>query len=876
MPDQTPTIEELWAEVGFTPNKSQENAIRHTDGPLFLTAGPGSGKTRVILWKTLHLIVHHGVAPDHIFLGTFTEKAALQLKEGLQSLLGLVTNRTNKAFDLSKMYVGTVHSLCNRLITDRRFGMKGGASKKITPIDDLEQYFHISNRKIWNGIIEAGELNHLSDEDQNEYINDYLAENFKKGKSRYNAVMHLIALFNRFTEECLGVAILTQKVTDEPMKKMVKMYAYYLESLQEQWQEKIDFSLVQQKGLEVMQDFRGEDDEKFKYIIIDEYQDTNTIQERLFFKLAETTQNLCVVGDDDQALYRFRGATVENFVDFEKRCNQYYPGGKPVTKIALNTNYRSRKKIVDFYTSFIDLTNWQKEGNPQEQYRVHTKNIVAHSSDDSASVLTTENLEPTECFERIAQFIRSLLNAEIIEDPNQVAFLFPSLGSTQVGRAQEALENVGLRTYAPRAQPFLNLPEARKIMGIFLRIFGKPERDPEFDRGDFKAYHDWIEEVYSEAGGAMRKDEGLKALVEHHRNEIGTSINDYKALLEQAEKASLVLEDIYDFEKMPAVLKEATISPSAKKSLASTYLKKQLEKQINDGGSSVFTLQDVITRATSLDWNPLDLFYKILAFKDFKVMMDAAEKENEEIDEGPIYNLGLLTGYISRFLELYKTVLRAKDLSSKSFKRAFFIRFWYTIYKKGETEFENSEDPFPRGRIPFLTIHQSKGLEFPLVVLGNSSTRDTGPRRMEQLIRPLLTSIGEPLQRMNEFDKARMFYVALSRAENLLIVSNYKRGTSKEFRSLLAQKQIPLINGFDITTIPKATLSAKTPMKPYSYTSDYLLYERCPRQYMIFRKYGFVPSRSQTMFFGSLVHQTIDDLHNFIIEKRKELNIDLL
>ena len=108
-------IETLWSEADFTPNKSQRKAILHTDGPLFLTAGPGSGKTRVLLWRTVNLIAFHDVRPEEIFLSTFTEKAAFQLREGLRTLLGLVTNFNNTPYDLSKMYVGTVHSpLCQR------------------------------------------------------------------------------------------------------------------------------------------------------------------------------------------------------------------------------------------------------------------------------------------------------------------------------------------------------------------------------------------------------------------------------------------------------------------------------------------------------------------------------------------------------------------------------------------------------------------------------------------------------------------------------------------------------------------------------------------------------------------------------------------
>ena len=87
-------LENLWDDVGFTPNSKQEQAIHHIAGPLHLPAGPGSGKTRVLLWRTVNLIVFHGVKPDEIFLSTFTEKAALQLKEGLRSLLAVASRHT--------------------------------------------------------------------------------------------------------------------------------------------------------------------------------------------------------------------------------------------------------------------------------------------------------------------------------------------------------------------------------------------------------------------------------------------------------------------------------------------------------------------------------------------------------------------------------------------------------------------------------------------------------------------------------------------------------------------------------------------------------------------------------------------------------------
>ncbi|RJP50350.1 MAG: hypothetical protein C4583_10775 [Anaerolineaceae bacterium] len=114
------SLENLWETSKFKPNEAQRVAIEHVDGPLFLTAGPGSGKTRVLLWRTVNLIVFHGVKPEEIYLSTFTEKAAHQLKEGLRTLLGAATNATGQPYDLTPMYIGTVHSLCHACLSQLR------------------------------------------------------------------------------------------------------------------------------------------------------------------------------------------------------------------------------------------------------------------------------------------------------------------------------------------------------------------------------------------------------------------------------------------------------------------------------------------------------------------------------------------------------------------------------------------------------------------------------------------------------------------------------------------------------------------------------------------------------------------------------------
>jgi DNA helicase-2/ATP-dependent DNA helicase PcrA len=250
-------------------------------------------------------------------------------------------------------------------------------------------------------------------------------------------------------------------------------------------------------------------------------------------------------------------------------------------------------------------------------------------------------------------------------------------------------------------------------------------------------------------------------------------------------------------------------------------------------------------------------------------MFDQAQGDAR--DEGPVCNLSLLSHYLARHLEYQNiTVIAAGLLSNGGFQKSFFLGYLYALYRRGESEYEDAQDPFPRGRIPFLTIHQAKGLEFPVVVLGNPRKNNHRPQRVEELVHPLIGGKGEPLDKMPVFDVMRMFYVALSRAQNLLVIARYQgpgQSINEPFRSML-DESFPTIGGFDVASLPWARSKRDELPQTYSYTGDFLQYKRCPRQYMIFREYGFAPARSLTMFFGSLVHQTIDDLHQNLLEMR--------
>ena len=166
--------------------------------------------------------------------------------------------------------------------------------------DELDQYFFLLDK--WNELLQAAGFQR----DGNSTINEYLTG--RRTLSRHGAVAAIISLFNRFSEECLDPKQAARNTRDSVLKRLLRMYAAYRNM------KLTDLSLLQQAALDHC---RAIDESRnvLRHVIVDEYQDTNYVQEALFFHLAAGHRNLCVVGDDDQALYRFRGSTVENLND---------------------------------------------------------------------------------------------------------------------------------------------------------------------------------------------------------------------------------------------------------------------------------------------------------------------------------------------------------------------------------------------------------------------------------------------------------------------------------------------------------------------------------------------------------------------------------
>ncbi len=851
------TIEMFMADAGFAPNDAQRDAILHESGPLYLPAGPGSGKTRVLLWRTFNLIVFQEVNPASIFLSTFTQKAAKQLKDGLQTLLSYASADRCRPYEINDMYVGTIHSLCQKMLQDRRFSSSRARARSPILMDELSQFFYLYQGKGYKDVIEPELKNVPNPQILWTEINAFFD---KESASKYEAITRLITFFNRISEEApvldewrATFARLGQESGHLGYVKMLNLYQAYRTSLAGS-PRRSDLSSLQEETLNYLLrcDRSGE---VFSHVIIDEYQDTNAVQERIVFALAKGSGNLCVVGDDDQALYRFRGATVENFVRFPERSEKFL-GKKPKT-IPLIVNYRSEKDIVTRYAQFIEQIDWSTaEG--QSSYRVN-KNISAFNSNEYKSVFRNEGGSSDETVPRVLDCVKSLIEGKVVSDPNQIAFLFSSLGTDLVKSFKAGLEARGLKVYAPRAGSFLETDEAKAIFGLFAQILG--EYKPGFKGREIDNFQAWLVESLALGERIMAEDPLAQAFVSQKRDEIKTAKGDHEALMEIVEAEAWELTTEASESTLRRLLESTKLSTACRKTLSGKSMNELLRKRKAEGRA--LSILYVVSSATALDWTLLDLFYRFCGFKEIKAIIEGAK-----IDEGPLYNLALVGRYVNTYAEEFKSMVSAFDLREKHLVNSFFGSYLFTLFRRGESEFENDENPFPKGRIPFLTIHQSKGLEFPVVVLG-ALKKIERQSTIDKLLEPVLED-KEPLELQPRFDAMRKFYVAMSRAQKLLIVHDCSYQVSSEFKKFVAS--LPVLSELDIDSL-KAKEKHEEPLpKAYSFTGDFNFYRQCPMQYQIFKKFAFPPSRSQTMAFGSLVHQTLDDLHEHLIARKVSHN----
>ena len=742
-------------------NEQQKEAILNTEGPMLIIAGPGTGKTLTLVKRIAYLVAEKQVSPEKIMVVTFTEKAAKEL----------ITRISNEFFDndievnINEMYIGTFHSVALRLLKENSEHIDAGSSNRV--LDAFEQTYLICRNL-----------------EQFSVFPDY--RKHIKMANEWKQALEICRYVNQMMEEMVDVESLLND--DDPDAKFLgKIVNRYKELLERN--NAIDFSMIQTKAYEMLQneELLEKITSQIKYIMVDEYQDTNYIQEQLVFRLAGERKNICVVGDDDQGMYRFRGATIRNILEFPNK----FKDGECKT-INLDKNYRSKPNIINFYNEWMDkveglnLFNW-------DCYR-YSKHIVAagDQKDNQKEFVYScggDSLEKEKT--DLYKLVKKLKENNNISDYNQVVFLFRSVKSKEAKEISDYFEGNGIPIYSPRSEMFFEREEVKQMIGCIMLCF--KDYTNQFMAKSFSSY---VPEKLYEYYGQCLKD------------------------------ASAILKD--------------------NKGLYEYISKKQEE------------ISDI---SEEMEFGLLDLFYEMISFDPFKSYLDVSLNENitktrqaRNISE------------ISRMLAKFNRLHNMHGLSNKNkyaMPLELFNTYFNYMYIEGVGEYEDNSEYAPSGCISFMTIHQSKGLEFPVVVvgsLGNYPTRNSDPLLMLAENRFFKREPFEPLADIKYFDFWRLYYVAFSRAQNLLVLSS-KKENDKYFGKYL--DNLPSIDTFDdqekyqdVKTINYKNI--------YSFTSHIALYDGCPMQYKFYKEFAFAQNRMFHTSVGSLVHATLEDINKYV------------
>lgn len=751
-------------------NKEQQKALEYTEGALLIIAAPGSGKTKTLVERVVHL-VSNGVGPEKIMVATFTEKAAKELITRISNRLLELNIKAN----LNEMYVGTLHSIFLRILEEHREFTRLRRNYRL--FDPFDQAFFV-----FRNIGRFYSVKHLPS----------LIGEQKAG--RWIMAQAIVKHVNVVSEEVLDIDTL-KKSTEPSIQALAECYEIYQNILVEE--NAIDFSSIQSECLnlflkhpQVLEELQA----KLQYFMVDEYQDTNTVQEKILLLMSSKNNNICVVGDDDQGLYRFRGATIRNILEFEHNFQE-----GECRKIYLQTNYRSHPEIIRFYSEWMKAQRWEHDGK-MFRFDKSIKPSDRAFSESAAVVKVSSAGTQEDYFREVLTFITTLQSEGVVKDLNQIAFLARSVRGEKVVALANYLEENGIRVFSPRSELFFDREEVRMILGCLFTLF--PQLDDNIG--------EW--------------NSTMQNLCTIWRDEFFAKVED---------------------------------DPEGNRQLIRWVISKQKQHAILGSNTNyAFT----------------GLVYQMLQFQMFGKYLDTELSANKN-DLRPAYNIGILTGILSKFEYLYNvTVLTSKNIDKilQDLVNSY-LRF---IVDGGLGEYENFDENIPSGCVSFMTIHQSKGLEFPITMV---DSLNSVPRKSYGDIDELLQTsyfhkpMYEPIEETKYYDFSRLYYTAFSRAQNLLVLTGHEhdgagRLPSAYFEDIWAST--PSWRNTSVFDFKKLDLAEVKPVNikhEYSFTSHILLYESCPLQYKFYKEFEFVEVRTGGSLGGSLLHETIEDIHKAVL-----------
>src|SRR5712692_4253298 len=747
-------------------NEDQLAIVSHKQGPLLVIAGPGSGKTRSLTLLAMNLLLCNDAGPSELVLCTYTEKAAYEMQDRITR----IANEVNYKGDLSQLKIGTIHSICKQFITDHLHHTPLGNNYET--LDQFTQQLLIF-----------------------EHIDEICTDNMRaffqeRWGPKWMIAKKLQSLFNKIVEELIFDKLKAAFPQVRPYSSERNTFLCYLTHAYYKYQKilaltnRIDFAHLQKCAYNLLTSSNtyASLTKGIRYVLVDEYQDTNYIQERILTLLASATSdnNLCVVGDEDQALYRFRGATVRNILEFADK----YPGCK---QVHLTTNYRSHRGIINTYNKWMDSINWSNPGGTSFRTQKTIHPIPDQEYPEYPSVLSIVDVDVYDEAEQFAETVYLLRQRGHISDYNEVALLLYSVQPYMSEVFINALERKGIPSFCPRARTYFIQDEVRLMIGCFARVLD-----------------------YSEAN--------QDTIIEH--SSLPEYIRDCKTrLVQQCQLFPALENELQAIESEICHAEEEQCKP---------------EKQL------------------------ADYFYRLVFTEPFSAFLTCKSK---------IYNLVRFSQWLKTFQNYY----RYNDIAQNNLLQIefdLFHKFLSLLYEDGSNQFENPQEPFPEGHVQIMTIHQAKGLEFPVIVVGRldkpCSRFDNEDRDLQDFYH---LSRFEPENRIPAFDLRRLYYVAFSRAKTLLILTANKKPHTHFASIWQAIPSWPYIDD-SLRNMPLSTGKSEhiVPKPRYSFTGHIQMYETCPRQFQFFREYNFMPAHSVEAFSGLLIHQTLERIHRLVLE----------
>jgi DNA helicase-2/ATP-dependent DNA helicase PcrA len=616
-------------------NPEQKVAVEHFEGPLLVLAGAGSGKTRVLTCRIVHLIEQHGVDPNLILSVTFTNKAAEEMRHRVRMLLGS---------EPSGMWMGTFHSIGARIL--RRYAARLGFGPEFTILDA---------------------------DDSLREIKRVMADRNVAKRWKPQAVHGAIS---GAKNQLVGPAAYAEAAIDPFARIVADIYPVYQVRLREGNAFDFDDLLVKPVELfesfeEVLERFR----KRFQFILVDEYQDTNQAQYRFLELLAKQHGNLCVVGDDDQSIYGWRGADIRNILEFERD----FPAAQT---IRLQRNYRSTQLILDAANRVI-AENRKRKG----------KTLFTENETGEQITLVQASDEMDEA-EWIASEIASCLVNEDGREHRDFVVLYrtnaQSRALEEAFRAADLPYRIigGVRFYERReikdVIAYLKLISNPKDASAFLRIVNYPRRG--IGNSTLSALLSYAREASLTPLEAARSARSLASL----RPASASALEDFAQLIER-------YRGIAPHVRAHELLTEL---------IGELRLLERLREEGYEGIDRAQNVEELVAAASEFDAQ--------------------ASTEAEDIAE-----IGELTE-LDLFLQKVSLVAEVDNLDPEA------------------------------DAVTLMTLHNAKGLEFPVVVISG----------LEEGLFPLSRSY-DSLEELEE--ERRLFYVGITRAQKKLYMTNAKR-----------------------------------------------------------------------------------------------------